>query len=118
MTLRSRRLATSLILLAVLSLGCSTYRAAKLYQTGSASIGSPEPQNAISDLERAVLLAPEVSQIRNHLGIAYAEAGRFQEAIQAFESAIRLDCDNSAAFQNLKWAERRFAEVKEAGARQ
>ena len=111
MTMSLLQLTVLLVMLIGLSLGCSTYRAAQLYQTGTASIGTAEPTKAVADLERAVRLAPHASQIRNHLGIAYVEVGRFRDAIQAFEYAVLLDCDNSAAFQNLKWAEKYFAVV-------
>jgi cytochrome c-type biogenesis protein CcmH/NrfG len=38
---------------------------------------------------------------RDHLGIAYAAAGRPLDALAAFERAVALDCDNRAAKANL-----------------
>lgn len=111
MVMSPLQLAVFLVISTGLSPGCSTYRAAQLYQTGTASIGTIGSTKAVTDLERAVFLAPHASQIRNHLGIAYIEVGRFRDAIQAFESAVRLDCDNFAAFQNLKWTEKYLVEM-------
>ena len=53
------------------------------------------------ELELAARLAPERSEILNHLGIAYGAAGRSGDALSAFERAVALDCDNRAAAENL-----------------
>ena len=92
-----------------LSLGCSSYRAGRLYEQGTASLDARDSGAAIDDLERAAALAPHASEIRNHLGLAYAQAGRMPDALWAFEHAVALDCDNAAAQQNLVWAEDRLA---------
>ncbi len=88
-----------------LGMGCSTYRAGQLYQSGTASLDARDSATAIAELERAAKLAPHASEIRNHLGLAYAQAGRLPEALRAFEHAVALDCDNRAAEQNRAWAE-------------
>jgi lipoprotein NlpI len=56
-------------------------------------------------LERAAVLAPERSEVFNHLGLAYAAAGRPADALSAFERAVALDCDNRAAAANLRAAQ-------------
>lgn len=81
--------------------GCAKFEAARLYDRGTAAIESGETARAIAHLERAATLAPEVSEIQNHLGIAYQAAGRDREAAGAFERALELDCDNAAARTNL-----------------
>ena len=55
----------------------------------------------MSDLEQAARLQPEGSEIRNHLGLAHLATGDRQAARIAFEHALELDCDNSAARRNL-----------------
>ena len=50
---------------------------------------------------------PDASEIQNHLGLAYVEAGREADALRAFQRAVALDCDNQAARQNLRAAEAR-----------
>jgi Flp pilus assembly protein TadD len=88
------------------SLGCANLRGARLYQTGSAALERGETERAIGDLEHAARLVPHASEVHNHLGLAYAQAGRDSEALGAFERAVALDCDNSAAAHNLElWSE-------------
>ncbi|NNL86317.1 MAG: tetratricopeptide repeat protein [Myxococcales bacterium] len=84
-------------------LGCASYQAGRLYAEGSAVI-STDPAQAIDKLVRAAELAPHASEIHNHLGLAYAEAGRSSEALAAFERAVAVDCDNQAAQYNLSRA--------------
>ena len=45
--------------------------------------------------------------MQNHLGLAYAAAGRDDDARYAFRRAVDLDCDNAAAAGNLRAAEQR-----------
>jgi Flp pilus assembly protein TadD len=81
--------------------GCAKFEAARLYDSGTAAIESGDSARAIADLERAATLAPDASEIQNHLGIAYQAAGRDSQAADAFERALELDCDNTAARTNL-----------------
>jgi Flp pilus assembly protein TadD len=94
--------------LAVASLaGCTTYRGARLYESGTRALERGDAAAAIADLERATQLVPHASEIQNHLGLAYGEAGRDAEALAAFRRAVELDCDNRAAHENLRAAELR-----------
>ena len=105
-----------LALCAVLSLslsGCSSYQGARLYQSGTLALDRGDSARAVEDLARAAELVPEASEVQNHLGLAYAAAGRGEDALLAFRQAVDLDCDNRAAAQNLYAAERRHtAEAK------
>jgi Flp pilus assembly protein TadD len=87
--------------LAVGGIGCATFEGARLYQHGSAALERGDTTQAIADLERAAALVPQASEIQNHLGLAYAQAGRVVEARGAFRRALELDCDNAAALANL-----------------
>ena len=93
-----------------LLLGCASLEAARLYRSGSAALDRGDAERAIADLERAAQLQPQASEIQNHLGLAYAEAGRDEDARRAFQRSVDLDCDNEAAQHNLAWSESR-AEV-------
>jgi lipoprotein NlpI len=93
--------------LALAASGCASYRGAQLYQSGTRALDRGEPAVAIADLEQAAALVPEASEVQNHLGLAYAAAGRDDEALQAFERAVEIDCENRAAVQNLEFARRR-----------
>ena len=82
--------------------GCVGLRAAQLYDRGTERVAAGAFEEAIRDLERARELRPEISGIHNHLGIAYHGAGREAEALAAFRHAVQLDCDNRAAWENLR----------------
>ena len=90
--------------MAIGCLGCASYRGARLYQEGTAALDRGEVERAVSDLEHAARLV-QASEIQNHLGLAYAAAGRDADALNAFRNAVALDCDNEAAAHNLRRAE-------------
>jgi Flp pilus assembly protein TadD len=89
--------------------GCASFEAARLYRSGTAALDKGEPERAVADLERAGTLAPQASEVQNHLGLAYVELGREAEAERAFRRALALDCDNAAAQANLRAVEQRAA---------
>jgi Flp pilus assembly protein TadD len=123
MTTRSKRGAVAQPLVAVILVagiaagtllsGCAGYRGARLYHSGTLALDRGESTRAIADLEGAAELVPEASEVQNHLGLAYAAAGRADDARRAFQRAVDLDCDNQAAQANLHAAER-HARVGEA----
>lgn len=101
---RVRARAGLLVLAAAVALaGCSTFRGARLYHEGTAALDRGDAVAAVAALERAAELVPRVSEVQNHLGLAYRAAGRPEEARRAFERALALDCDNRAARRNLRW---------------
>lgn len=89
------------------SIGCASFRAAKLYQRGTEELNQGRLGVALRDLTAAAKLAPEASEIQNHLGLAHAEAGQEDRALVAFERAVELDCRNTAAVENLDRAKTR-----------
>ena len=102
-----RREAVLVVIVACATLfGCASFRGARLYQSGSAALERGDAERAASDLERAADLVPQGSEIQNHLGLAYAELGRDDDALLAFRRAVELDCDNEQAVHNLSVAER------------
>jgi tetratricopeptide (TPR) repeat protein len=92
--------------------GCTSWRAAQLYQSGTVELDRGEYELAIADLERASELAPQASQVQNHLGLALAATGREDEAREALRRAVALDCTNDAAAHNLSLIE---ASIEEGG---
>jgi Flp pilus assembly protein TadD len=109
----SRRSAAApvfVLLLGVVS--CASFEGARLYDSGTAALDHGEPERAVADLERAAALVPQASEIQNHLGLAYAAAGREADAERAFRRAVELDCQNDAARENLRAAELRAAVAK------
>ncbi|HTY19044.1 MAG TPA: tetratricopeptide repeat protein [Myxococcota bacterium] len=95
------RLVAALALGALLG-GCASLEAMRLYESGTHALDRGDSQRAVADLERAAALAPDASPIQNHLGLAYQEAGRQEDALRAFERAVALDCSNEAAVANLR----------------
>ena len=93
-------------LLASSVLACETqagrsFRGGRLYVTGTEALDRGDATAAVRALEEAAVLVPTASEIRNHLGLAYQAAGERDRARDAFEAAIDLDCDNTAARRNL-----------------
>jgi Flp pilus assembly protein TadD len=99
-----------LLISACLALGCASFEGARLYRSGTRALDSGDTGRAMADLERAARLVPQGSEIQNHLGLAYATAGREDAALAAFSRAVEIDCDNLAAQGNLEAARRRAAE--------
>lgn len=96
------------IFFAVLLLGsmsCASYEGARLYLRGTQELDRGEIAQAIATLETAATYAPRASEIQNHLGIAYREAGDSEKALRAFRRAVELDCTNQAAQYNLQHIE-------------
>ncbi len=97
---------SSLLVLIVLLpvLGCASLEGARLYARGTRALDAGQAERAVGDLEAAAELLPEASEVQNHLGLAYASAGKGEEATAAFQRAVDLDCDNDAAQHNLRAA--------------
>jgi Flp pilus assembly protein TadD len=110
--------AVAVVALGATAPGCGTaWRGARLYSSGTHALDRGEVVRAIADLEVAAALLPDRAEVHNHLGIAYASAGRLDEAIAAFERAAALDCDGGAARSNLAAARARAAARAEDPAR-
>jgi Flp pilus assembly protein TadD len=57
-------------------------------------------REALYRWERAVQLDPAYAQAWNNLAVAYEQAGRFDDARKAYETAIKLDPENVMIRQN------------------
>jgi Flp pilus assembly protein TadD len=88
---------------------CASFEAGRLYRSGSQALDRGDASRAVADLERAAALAPDASAVHNHLGIAYEETGRPEDALRAYRRAVELDCDNQAAQRNLESLQAGFA---------
>ena len=98
------------LVLLLLAAGCSSWRGARLYQSGSRALEAGEVDRALEELREAARLAPDASEVRNHLGLAWLAAGDEQQALRSFEQAVALDCDNGAASENLARTRRQLRE--------
>jgi len=100
-----RPILVAVLLISLACSGCGSLRGARLYSSGTRALDTGDPARAVADLEAAAALLPEASEVHNHLGLAYARAGRDEQAMAAFRRAVALDCDNRAAQHNLQAAE-------------
>lgn len=102
-----RRAGLAVFLVTTASLACSSFppvraiRAARYYAAGTRALERGDDAVAIAELERAVALMPNASEIHNHLGLAYWSDGRERAAERELSRALELDCDNGAARANL-----------------
>jgi len=91
----------ALLVAAACLVACAGLEAARFEASGRAALDRGDAAAAVADLEHAAALAPNASPIQNHLGIAYEQAGRRDDALRAYERAVELDCENEAATANL-----------------
>lgn len=71
-----------------------------LHLSGVIAAQNRDHAAAIERIGRAVALAPQISGIRLNLANAYREAGRFEEALAAYDAALALDPANPDAWNN------------------
>ena len=64
-------------------------RAYDLFQTGARFLAERHPGQAVMYLERAVLLAPDKTSVREALGRSYYALGRFDSAAETFAEIVR-----------------------------
>lgn len=60
-----------------------------------------ELEDALRECDRAIELAPEWAEAHNLRGVVLDEMGRVEEAIAAYEKAVRLDAGFEEAVENL-----------------
>lgn len=98
----------TVLAVAVGASGCTTWRGARLYHSGTAALEQGDVSRALEDLEAAARLVPERSEVHNNLGLAQLSADREDLALHSFERATRLDCRNEQASDNLRMLEARL----------
>jgi len=77
--------------------------ASAIYHTniGGAAIRAGDPEEAVRNLEIAVILVPRWAPAWVNLGVARARLGKTEEAFAAFQRALEVEPGNSSAFVNL-----------------
>src|SRR5437773_5572076 len=92
------------LLLTVLGLllcnGCGQPGPRALLQ-GERLIHAGNYAQAVQRLEQATHLLPKEARAWNHLGLAYHGAGRFSDAIRAYQQALALDRNLTVGHFNL-----------------
>ncbi len=75
-----------------------------LYLLGAVCHGLAKPNEAKARLAQAILLRPDHGDAHHHLAVVLAKEGRFDEAIQSFQQALRLNPNSSEISNNLQRA--------------
>lgn len=68
------------------------------YNRAQAEAAMQKWDDAIADFKRVVAISPKLAPVHNALGGAYLNAGRYQEALAEFDTAIVLKPDNAAYY--------------------
>jgi Flp pilus assembly protein TadD len=90
--------------------------ASAIYHTniGGAAIRAGDPEEAVRNLEIAVVLAPRWGPAWVNLGVARARLDQTEEAFVAFQRALEVEPGNSSAFVNLAKLYREQGRMEEA----
>ena len=69
--------------------------------TGASVVSSPTPDDILSAPEATAQADPDSPEAQFELGNAYYQAGRLENAVEAYRAAIELDPNYQAAYANL-----------------
>lgn len=88
-------------------------------ELGKTYLHLKDPQllaKALEEFKRAVELDPRYGEAQHNLGVAYAEGGKWEEAIRAYQKALSVPGypDPEVAHHNLGWAFYNLDRLKEA----
>ncbi len=72
-----------------------------LYYLGTLQLQRAELETSIANFLKVVQVRPEMPDVHNNLGVAYHAAGKWREAGQSFEQAIRIHPHYERAYFNL-----------------
>src|ERR1039457_3142883 len=78
--------------------------AEQLFRDAIAAQQRGDDETAIAKYRELIRLRPEVVEVRANLGAALAHAGRYDEAIEQYRTALSKQPDNSALRLNLALA--------------
>jgi tetratricopeptide (TPR) repeat protein len=122
--------------IAVLMLGVSTWRQARIYQNlktlwgdtlaknpqcwlahnnlGSVLLRERNFSDAIGHFDQALEIKPDYAEAHNNLGNAMAQTGKIEEAIAQYEEALRINPDYVEAHTNLGTTLAQTGQIEEA----
>ncbi len=79
----------------------SKERAQLYFRIGETYRRKGDNANAIANLQKAREAMPENPDLLTHLGLAFDQAGRWNEAKQVYEASIKINSNNGPALNNL-----------------
>ncbi|MCD6048892.1 MAG: hypothetical protein K0Q55_295 [Verrucomicrobia bacterium] len=92
---------SALFLILLVGVTACTPKGPKALLEGEQLLQNGKPAEALVLLKQATELLPQNAQAWNHLGLAYHQTGKLQEAAQAYNQALKLDRDLVAVRYNL-----------------
>ncbi|MGV3756593.1 MAG: tetratricopeptide repeat protein, partial [Verrucomicrobiota bacterium] len=92
---------SALFLSVLVGLTACTPKGPKALLEGEHLLRDGKPAEALVQLKQATELLPQSAQAWNHLGLAYHQTGKLEEAAQAYNQALKLDRDLVAVRYNL-----------------
>lgn len=90
--------------------------ASEIYLTQDASADLPDQAEALTHLERSVVLEPGNALHHLALGRLYMDAGQVQRAVQALEQASRLEAERGEIWLVLSQAQQALGDLDQAAA--
>ena len=75
--------------------------ARKGYEKGLKLLQNRKPEEAVTELEKAIALDPDYAEAHNDLGVAYVRLGRHPEAASEFRRALEMIPGESVPYSNL-----------------
>ncbi|MBI3652812.1 MAG: tetratricopeptide repeat protein [Acidobacteria bacterium] len=83
-------------------------RAVQLHQAG-------DLEGAIREYKNFLIIYPNIIEVRSNLGAAYARLGRYEEAVEQYQQAVKLDKSNNPAIRfNLALGYYKMGKLNEA----
>lgn len=92
---------SALFLSLLVGVTACTPKGPKALLEGEHLLREGKPAEALVQLKQATALLPQNAQAWNHLGLAYHQTGKLEEAAQAYNQALKLDRDLVAVRYNL-----------------
>ncbi|HEY1170910.1 MAG TPA: tetratricopeptide repeat protein [Verrucomicrobiae bacterium] len=92
---------SALFLILLVGLAACAPKGPKALLEGEKLLQAGKPAEALVLLKQATELLPQNAQAWNHLGLAYHQTGKLEDAAQAYNQALRLDRDLVAVRYNL-----------------
>jgi tetratricopeptide (TPR) repeat protein len=92
---------SALFLSVLVGLTACTPKGPKALLEGEHLLRDGKPAEALVQLQQATALLPQNAQAWNHLGLAYHQTGKLEEAAQAYNQALKLDRNLVAVRYNM-----------------